>query len=44
MDFDESTPELIASSIVQKIGREVHCKDVEKGCVERTAQGIAEML
>ncbi|MGH2789262.1 MAG: alpha/beta fold hydrolase [Actinomycetota bacterium] len=44
MDFEESTPEVIASAIADEIGREVSYKDIEQGCVERTAKHIAEML
>jgi UDP-N-acetylglucosamine:LPS N-acetylglucosamine transferase len=44
MDFDESTPELIAAAIAAEIGREVAYADVESGCAERAAGLIAELL
>jgi predicted glycosyltransferase len=44
MDFENSTPELIAGAITKEIGREVSYKDVESGTVERTAELIAQLL
>jgi len=44
MDFDESTPELIAVAIADEIGREVSYKDVESDCARTAAESIAEVL
>ncbi len=44
MDFEESTPEAIARTIAEEIGRDVSYRDIEKGSVERAAQSIAELL
>jgi pimeloyl-ACP methyl ester carboxylesterase len=44
MDFDESTPEVIARAIADEIGRGVVYADVESGCAERAAGLIAELL
>jgi pimeloyl-ACP methyl ester carboxylesterase/predicted glycosyltransferase len=44
MDFDNSTPEIIAAAIAEEIGREVDYADLETGCAERTARRIAELL
>jgi hypothetical protein len=44
MDFDTSTPEVIARAIAEEIGREVHYADLESGCTERAAGLIAELL
>jgi UDP-N-acetylglucosamine:LPS N-acetylglucosamine transferase len=44
MDFDSSTPEVIADAIANEIGREVAYKDVEAGTTKRAAECIAEML
>jgi pimeloyl-ACP methyl ester carboxylesterase/predicted glycosyltransferase len=44
MDFDASTPEVIADAIAHEIGRKVAYKDIEAGTTERAAERIAEML
>jgi pimeloyl-ACP methyl ester carboxylesterase/predicted glycosyltransferase len=44
MDFDESTPEVIADAVANEIGREVAYKDIEAGTTKRAAERIAEML
>jgi UDP-N-acetylglucosamine:LPS N-acetylglucosamine transferase len=44
MDFDESTPELIAAAIAQEIGREVDYRDVESDGAARAARRLAELL
>ena len=44
MDFDESTPEVIAAAIADEIGREVDYLPVETDGARRAAQRIAELL
>ena len=44
MDFDESTPELIAAAIADEIGREVAYRDVEVDGAARAARRLAELL
>ncbi len=44
MDFDASTPEVIAAAIVDEIGREVTYRPVEAGGAARAAALIAEVL
>jgi pimeloyl-ACP methyl ester carboxylesterase len=44
MDFDGSTPDVIAGAIAAEIGQEVVYRDIESGCAERTAQRIAELI
>jgi pimeloyl-ACP methyl ester carboxylesterase/predicted glycosyltransferase len=44
MDFDESTPEVIAEAIAAEIGREVDYRPVETDGAARAAARIAEML
>jgi pimeloyl-ACP methyl ester carboxylesterase/predicted glycosyltransferase len=44
MDFDESTPEVIAAAIADEIGREVHYRPVETDGATRAAKAIAELL
>ena len=44
MDFDASTPEVIADAVADEIGREVTYKDIEIGTTTRAAERIAEML
>ncbi len=44
MNFDASTPEVIAAAIVDEIGREVTYRPVEAGGAVRAAALIAEVL
>ncbi len=44
MDFDDSTPEVIAKSISEEIGREVDYRPVETDGARRAASRIAELL
>ena len=44
MDFDESTPDLIADAIASEVGREVTYKPVESGGARRAAEHIAGLL
>ena len=44
MDFDESTPEVIAAAIAAEIGREVEYRPVESDGAARAAAHIAELL
>jgi predicted glycosyltransferase len=44
MDFDESTPEVIAEAIGEEIGREVEYKPVETNGAARAASLLAELL
>jgi pimeloyl-ACP methyl ester carboxylesterase len=44
MDFDESTPEVIAAAIAEEIGREVDYLPVETDGAARAAARIAELL
>ncbi len=44
MDFDESTPEVIAKAISEEIGRQVAYRPVEIDGATRAATRIAEML
>jgi pimeloyl-ACP methyl ester carboxylesterase/predicted glycosyltransferase len=44
MDFDESTPDVIAAAIAEEIGREVDYQPVETDGAARTAAHIAEVL
>ena len=44
MDFDESTPEVIAEAIAAEIGREVDYRPVETDGAARAAALLAELL
>ncbi len=44
MDFDESTPEVIAEAIAAEIGRDVDYRDVETDGAARAARRLAELL
>ena len=44
MDFDESTPEVIAAAIAEEIGRSVDYRPVETDGAARAAAHIAELL
>jgi pimeloyl-ACP methyl ester carboxylesterase/predicted glycosyltransferase len=44
MDFDESTPDVIAAAVAEEIGREVEYKPVETDGAARAAARIAEVL
>jgi predicted glycosyltransferase len=44
MDFETSTPDVIAAAIAEEIGREVHYLPVETDGAARAAAKIAEML
>jgi pimeloyl-ACP methyl ester carboxylesterase/predicted glycosyltransferase len=44
MDFDEATPEIVATAISEEIGREMDYKPVETDGAARAAQRIAEVL
>jgi pimeloyl-ACP methyl ester carboxylesterase/predicted glycosyltransferase len=44
MDFDSSTPDVIASAIAEEIGKDVTYRDVETGGAAHAATLIAEML
>jgi pimeloyl-ACP methyl ester carboxylesterase/predicted glycosyltransferase len=44
MDFDDSSPERIATAIGEEIGREVEYRDVETDGATRAAQRLVELL
>ncbi len=44
LDFDDSSPERIATAIAEEIGREVTYRDVETDGAARAARRIAELL
>ncbi|HEX3293186.1 MAG TPA: alpha/beta fold hydrolase [Solirubrobacterales bacterium] len=44
MDFDDSSPELIAAAIAEEIGRDVDYRDVETDGAARAARRLAELL
>jgi hypothetical protein len=44
MDFESSTPEVIAEAIAAEIGREVQYRPVETDGAGRAAARIAELL
>ena len=44
MDFEESTPDVIAQAIAEEIGREVDYRPVETDGAARAAERIAELL
>jgi pimeloyl-ACP methyl ester carboxylesterase len=44
MDFDESTPDVIAAAIAEEIGREVDYRPVETDGAARAARRIAELI
>jgi UDP-N-acetylglucosamine:LPS N-acetylglucosamine transferase len=44
MDFDSSTPDVIAEAIADEIGREVSYRPVERDGAARAAARIAELL
>jgi hypothetical protein len=44
MDFDGSSPELIADAIAEEIGREVDYRDVEVDGAARAASRLAALL
>jgi len=44
MDFDSSSPELIAAAIADEIGREVSYRDVEADGAARAARRLVELL
>jgi hypothetical protein len=44
MDFDDSTPEVIAEAISEEIGRQVDYRPVETDGATRAATRIAELL
>jgi UDP:flavonoid glycosyltransferase YjiC (YdhE family) len=44
MDFDDSTPEVIAEAIAMEIGRQVDYRPVEADGAKRAATRIAELL
>ena len=44
MDFDESTPEVIAVAIAEEIGRTVDYRPVETDGAARAAARIGELL
>jgi UDP:flavonoid glycosyltransferase YjiC (YdhE family) len=44
MDFDESTPDVIAEAIATEIGRDVSYRPVESNGAARAAAHIAELL
>jgi predicted glycosyltransferase len=44
MDFDESTPDVIARALAEEIGREVRYRPVETDGAARAAERIAELL
>ena len=44
MDFEESTPEVIAQAIAEEIGREVQYRPVETDGAARAAERIAQLL
>jgi hypothetical protein len=44
MDFDASSPEVIAGAIAEEIGREVAYRPVETDGAARAAASIADLL
>jgi hypothetical protein len=44
MDFDASTPEVIAGAIAEEIGRDVSYRPVETDGAARAAASIADLL
>jgi hypothetical protein len=44
MNFDESTPEMIADAIAEEMGRQVDYRPVESDGAARAASLIAELL
>jgi hypothetical protein len=44
MDFDASTPDVIAQAIAEEIGREVDYQPVETDGAARAAERIAQLL
>ena len=44
MDFDDSSPELIAAAIAEEIGRDVDYRDVEPDGAARAARQLAELI
>jgi hypothetical protein len=44
MDYDRSSPDVIAEAIACEIGRQVDYRPVETGGAGRTAERIAELL
>jgi pimeloyl-ACP methyl ester carboxylesterase/predicted glycosyltransferase len=44
MDYDDSSPEMIAAAIAEEIGREVVYRDVEVDGAARAARSLAELL
>ena len=44
MDFDDSPPEVIATTIAEEIGRDVDYRDVETDGAARAARRLAELL
>jgi UDP-N-acetylglucosamine:LPS N-acetylglucosamine transferase len=44
MDFDDSTPEVIADAIAEEIGSEVDYRPVETDGATRAASAIADLL
>jgi pimeloyl-ACP methyl ester carboxylesterase/predicted glycosyltransferase len=44
MDFERSTPEVIADAIVREIGRPVAYREIDPACALRAARRIAEVL
>jgi predicted glycosyltransferase len=44
MDYDRTTAESLAASIVDHLGKPVHWREAPTGGVERAAQSIAELL
>jgi hypothetical protein len=44
MDFEESTPDVIAAAIAEEIGREVAFKPVETSGAAHAAKLLAELI
>jgi len=44
MDFDDSSPDVIAQAIADEIGREVGYRDVESDGAARAARQLAQLL
>ena len=44
MDFDESTPDVVAAAIAEEIGRDVEYRPVETDGAARAAALLAELL
>ena len=44
MDFDSSTPEVIAAAIVEEIGREVSYREVSRDAAKTAAERIADLI